>query len=140
MTDPKRHHTISRVYLENFHDDDGRLSVYSKRRNTNLRPKPKDALVRSFYYSQPLDGIENAEHGIETKLLNELETQYPELYDQLVKDKAVNLDLMYQTLLMMRSRSPAFREAFELGLADYVDKFRAGIPRALRGGSGKLNV
>ena len=130
MSTPKRQHTTPRVYLANFVDSDNRLTVYSKRRKNWLKPKPKDALIRSYYYSQPVEGVENVEHGIETEILGNLETQYPALYEQLTNDQTVNLDLMFQTLVMMRSRSPAFREAFEIGLANMVDIHFQGIPSA----------
>jgi len=131
LSDPKRQHTIPRVYLENFKDEDGRLSVFSKRRRELLRPKPDDALIRKYYYSQPVEGAPNAEHVIETRLLNDLETRYPALYSQLCGETDIDLDLLFKTLLMMRSRSPAFREAFELGLADLVDDQRRSIPPSL---------
>lgn|GEM_PF-5717401 len=120
MSTPKGQHTIPRVYLSNFVDQDQRLTVYSKRRKSILRPKPKDALIRSYYYSQPLDGVENAEHSIETGLLSDVETRFPALYEQLLGKCQVDVDLLIQTLASMRSRSPAFREAFEIGLADRV--------------------
>lgn len=130
MSHPKEHHTVPRVYLENFTDDDGRLTVYSKRREQYLRPTPQKALVRYYYYSQPVDGIDRENHDIETKLLHDLEDAYPALYESLLhKKENVDLEVLFQTLLMIRSRSPSFREAFELGLADLVDSFRRGLPK-----------
>lgn len=129
MSNPKRHHTIPRVYLDNFKDGDGRLTVYSKRQKKALRPEPKDALIRSYYYSQPVDGVEHADHTMEITLLGGIETNYNRLYCTLIEQDAdVDLELMFKTLLMLRARSPAFREAFELGLSDMVDKFSKSLP------------
>lgn len=130
MSTPKRQHTTPRVYLENFCEDDGRLTLYSKRQAETRRPKPVDALVRSFYYSQPLNGELNAEHGIETEFLHGLETRYNELYTQLIEGLEVDLVLLFQTLASMRARSAAFREAFEIGLAELVDEQVRAIPRS----------
>uniref|UniRef100_UPI003463B9B7 DUF4238 domain-containing protein n=1 Tax=Ruegeria arenilitoris TaxID=1173585 RepID=UPI003463B9B7 len=121
---------IPRVYLENFSEDDGRLTVYSKRREKTLRPKPKDALIRAYYYSQPEGGIENAQHAIETDFLGGIETNYPELIEQISSRRLPDLELLYLIMYMMRSRSPAFREAFELGLADKVNRIRLRIPKS----------
>lgn len=130
MSIPKRQHTIPRVYLENFTDSDGRLNTFSKRTKETLRPYPKDALVRKYYYSQPVDGRENADHNIETEILGGIETKYPLLYEQLIKGELDDVELMFETLAMMRSRSAAFREAFEIGLSDYVDTFLRSLPKS----------
>lgn len=127
MNVPKRQHTVPRVYLENFTDEDNRLTLFSKRQKKLLRPFPANALVRHYYYSQPSNGILNAEHGIETDLFNDLETKYPAAYDQAVSGKILDkpdaVDVIGQFIPMLRARSPAFREAFELGLADFVKPF-----------------
>lgn len=131
MSVPKRQHVVPKVYLKNFTDLDGRLSLYSKRQQKSLRPMPKDALIKRYYYSQPLNGIENAEHIFETQLLTSIETKYNRLYSSLVTQEGpVDLELMFETLVSMRSRSPAFREPFELGLAGFVDKARLAMPRS----------
>lgn len=131
MNIPKRQHTIPKVYLKNFSDQDGRLTVYSKRRNETTRPLPKDALVRTYYYSQPIEGIPNSEHGIETGLFNDLETQYPKLYADLINQNEVDLGLLFQIIYLFRARSPAFREAFEIGLAGMVDRALQSMPSSL---------
>jgi Protein of unknown function (DUF4238) len=129
MSIPKRQHTIPRVYLESFVDGDGRLTVWSKRRKATLRPTPSDALIRSYYYSQPVDGIDNANHSIETDLLGGLETDYPSfLAAALGAKSSIDIELFLHTILMLRSRSAAFRELFELGLSDLVDKHIKEIP------------
>lgn len=132
MSTPKRHHTVPRVYLKQFVDDDQRLTVWSKRRQTRLRPIPTKALIRGYYYSQPENGQVNANHYIETKLLNEIETRYPEFVKSiLMSEPTVDVELLVHTLLSLRARSSAFREAFELGLADLVERTANSIPKSM---------
>lgn len=129
MSNPKRQHIVPRVYLENFVESDNRLTVFSKRRRKILRPKPKDTLIRKYYFSQPVQGKPNSDHSIETGIFNHVETKYPELYRAFQKEGASpDLGAMYQTILMLRCRSPAFREAYELALADILDDVRKSIP------------
>ena len=129
MSPPKRHHTIPRVYLKNFIDADERLTLFSKRLDRIIRPLPQKALTRWFYYSQPQGGQDNVEHGFETTLLHELEEQYPSLYEELTQGTCSSIELLFQTLAISRVRSPAFREVFELALADYVDGFVRALPK-----------
>lgn len=129
MNNPRRQHCVPRVYLDNFSDEDGRLTVFSKRRGKQLRPKPEKALIRAYYYSQPLDAVENAEHSIETDFLGRIESEFPRLIEQISSGHSPDLKLLYETTFMMRCRSPAFREAFEIGLANYVNKVRLNIPK-----------
>lgn len=129
MSIPKSHHTIPRVYLENFTETDGRLTVTSKRRGTKLRPKPAKALTRHHYYSQPVDGVDNADQTIESILFNRLESKYPRLLLSLLDaDSNIDRELLAEFIFSMCIRSPAFREAFELGLADFVDQHRKSLP------------
>lgn len=129
MSIPKRQHTIPRVYLENFVDSDDRLTVWSKRRKQTQRPFPGDALIRSYYYSQPVDGVDNANHSIETDLLGGIETSYPKLLRAVLSgEKDIDLELLLHTILMLRSRSAAFREPFEIALSDLVEKQIKSIP------------
>ncbi len=121
MSTPKRQHTVPKVYLSNFVDTDGRLSLFSKRRSEHFRPEPKDALIRKFYYSQPIDGVDNKAHNFETELLGEIETKYPSLYEALLDGQTVDLETLFLTVLSMRVRSVGFREPFEIALADFVD-------------------
>lgn len=130
MPKPKRHHTIPRVYLEDFVEEDQRLTVWSKRRRNYQRPKTTEALIRGHYYSQPVDGQLNADQSIEAKLLNDLETRYPSFIDQLHSGKPnIDIELFVQTVVSLRARSAAFREPFELGLADYVERATKNIPK-----------
>jgi hypothetical protein len=120
---PKQHHSVPRVYLENFVDSDGRLTIFSKRRSQTLRPKPSNALTRFHYFSQPVNGIENADQSFESGLLNNIETKFPDLLRSLqYKDQEIDIDILIETILSMAIRTPSFREPFEIGLADYVDR------------------
>jgi hypothetical protein len=128
---PKRHHTIPRVYLESFVEQDQRLTVWSKRRKNYLRPITTEALIRGHYYSQPVNGQLNADQSVESIVLNDIETRYPMLLSQLRSpDLEVDVLLLLETMLSFRARSVAFREPFELGLADYVHRVAASIPRS----------
>ncbi|MEL7131257.1 MAG: DUF4238 domain-containing protein [Pseudomonadota bacterium] len=119
---PKKHHVVPRVYLDRFKDEDGRVTVWSKRRGKELRSLPKDTLVRHHYYSQPVDGQDNFDQTIEIKLWNNVENNLSSLIQSIVDKSQVDLALLCETLLSMVIRSPAFREPFEIGLADYVDR------------------
>jgi hypothetical protein len=131
MSIPKRQHTVPRVYLENFKESDGRLTVWSKRRKMLLRPEPEGALIRGFYYSQPENGAENANHSIETDFLGGIETRYPQFLQSIVNGNPdFEIDLFLHTVLMIRSRSVAFRECFELGLADMVGNRIKELPKS----------
>jgi hypothetical protein len=129
MSKPKGHHVIPETYLNNFICEDGRISVFSKRRRNLLRPIPRKALTRYHYYSQQVEGIDNADQTIETTHFGEIETEHSRLYESLLSGtEKVDLKLLFSTLLNFRSRSPAFREPFELGLADMVERVRKTLP------------
>lgn len=130
MSTPKRQHTIPKVYLSNFTEQDDRLTVYSKRSGATIRPYPKDALIRRYYYSQPIDGIDNKYHDFETKLLGPIETSYPSLYNDLLLQNDVNLELFFETISLMRVRSAGFREPFEIALSDYVKRHLDRLPNS----------
>ena len=131
MSIPKRQHTVPSVYLKNFVDGEGRLTVWSKRRKTTLRPNPDDALIRRYYYSQPVNGIDNANHSLEIDLLGAIETKYPKLLSAVLSgEKNLDLETLLHTILMLRSRSTAFREPFELALSDLVERQIKSIPES----------
>ncbi len=129
MSVPKQHHSIPRVYLENFVESDGRLTVFSKRRSQTLRPRPSNALTSFHYFSQPVEGIENADQSIESVLLNNIETSFPDLLNSLLKkEQEIDIKLFVETILSMAIRTPSFREGFEIGLANYVNRIAKRIP------------
>lgn len=128
MSTPKRQHTVPKVYLKNFADNDGRLTITSKRNDMVSRPFPKDALIRKYYYSQPVDSVDNQYHEFETKLLGQLESKYPRLYESIVEGNKVDLELFFETICSMRIRSVGFREPFEIALADYVKRYFDTLP------------
>ena len=47
----KRHHAVSRFYLERFAKDDGLLWLHDVEAQTAVRVNPKDALVESYLYA-----------------------------------------------------------------------------------------
>jgi hypothetical protein len=48
---PKRHHYISRFYLEGFADSEGLLSVFDRKDGTIRRQQPKDTTVVGHFYT-----------------------------------------------------------------------------------------
>jgi hypothetical protein len=79
-----------------------------------------------------MDDVLNAEHGIETDLFNRLENDFPKLYNKLMSCREVDTEALFQFLAMLRSRSPAFREAFEIGLAEMVKREIRALPKPFR--------
>lgn len=129
MPNPKRHHTIPRVYLEAFTDDDGRLTIYSKRQKNKLRQLPKKALIRKNYYSQPTENEDEVNLAFEVDTLGKIENAFPALRSALLSGE---LDIEPQKIIdlvgSLRVRSPSFREPFELGLADLVVDTANALP------------
>jgi hypothetical protein len=77
-----------------------------------------------------VNGVERSDHAIETDLFGGIETRYPDLFQSIVSGRLdIDIELFVHTVLMLRSRSPAFREAFELALADFVESHISTIPK-----------
>jgi hypothetical protein len=131
MTEPKRHHTVPRTYLERFTAKDDFLTVYSKFAGKKFKQRSTQATVQNYYYSQPDPDTGGRNNKLETDFFFDFEDAYPLFRETLLENSTkTDIEQLVNQLLIQRVRSPAFREAFEIGLAQYVQRHINALPKS----------
>lgn len=130
MSDPaaepqkKRHHYIPITYLTRFTDPEGRVVAYQKDEPEKvLRLAPKSIAFERYYYSQPLPEGGRDNNTLED-LFSTFESDWPGVVEALERGRETpaHLDALFNFLGLLRSRTPAARDAYEHYLAHTVKR------------------
>lgn len=120
----KRHHYIPITYLKRFTNQQGRIVTYQKDEPDKvLCVAPKNIAFEKYYYSQPLP-----EGGYDNNRLENLfsifESDWPGVVEALERgcETPQHLDALFNFLGLLRSRTPAARDAYEHHLAHTVKR------------------
>ncbi len=118
----KKHHFISKAYLQAFCDGEGKLHVHRKDDPEKvLRLSPDNVGFHKYYYSQPLPEGGHDHNQLED-FFCEYESRWPGIVKQLRAWEKVNDHLgdIYAFIALQHARVPATRDMCEKLAAEFV--------------------
>lgn len=92
MSEPKRHHFLPICYLSGFSDENGKLSIYDRKRNSYRSQRADSVAFEKYLYSWILpDG--SKDQGLE-KHFGKIESHYPAIRDALERGELLTQEEM----------------------------------------------